>query len=137
MNASIFGMSAKEVDEKFDEIAAFADIGDFLEQPVKTYSTGMMLRLAFAVVAHVNADILVIDEALSVGDAVFTQKCMRFIKSFQQKGTLLFVSHDMSAVQNLCQIHHLARKRRHKSDGRVQGRHGRLSAIHIAVGLWG
>jgi lipopolysaccharide transport system ATP-binding protein len=103
MNATIFGMAAKEVDEKFDEIVEFADIGEFLEQPVKTYSTGMMLRLAFAVVAHVNADILVIDEALSVGDAVFTQKCMRFIKSFQQKGTLLFVSHDMSAVQNLCQ----------------------------------
>jgi lipopolysaccharide transport system ATP-binding protein len=102
MNASIFGMKVKEVDEKFDKIAAFADIGDFLEQPVKTYSTGMMLRLAFAVVAHVNADILVIDEALSVGDAVFTQKCMRFIRSFQQKGTLLFVSHDMGAVQNLC-----------------------------------
>lgn len=103
MNASIFGMAAKEVDEKFGEIVAFADIGEFLEQPVKTYSTGMMLRLAFAVVAHVNADILVIDEALSVGDAIFTQKCMRFIKSFQQKGTLLFVSHDLSAVQNLCQ----------------------------------
>jgi lipopolysaccharide transport system ATP-binding protein len=103
MNATIFGMAAKEVDEKFAEIVEFADIGEFLEQPVKTYSTGMMLRLAFAVVAHVNADILVIDEALSVGDAVFTQKCMRFIKSFQQKGTLLFVSHDMSAVQNLCQ----------------------------------
>jgi lipopolysaccharide transport system ATP-binding protein len=103
MNATIFGMMEEEVDEKFSEIVAFADIGDFLEQPVKTYSSGMMLRLAFAVVAHVNADILVIDEALSVGDAIFAQKCMRFIKSFQKKGTLLFVSHDMGAVRNLCQ----------------------------------
>jgi len=103
MNATIFGMTAKELDEKYEEIVAFADIGDFLDQPVKTYSSGMMLRLAFAVVAHVNADILVIDEALSVGDAIFTQKCMRFIKSFQQKGTLMFVSHDLSAVQNLCE----------------------------------
>lgn len=103
MNATIFGMSEAEVDEKFSEIAAFADIGEFLEQPVKTYSSGMMLRLAFAVVAHVNADILVIDEALSVGDAIFTQKCMRFIRSFQKNGTLLFVSHDMGAVRNLCQ----------------------------------
>ena len=102
MNAALLGLNKEEVDARFDTIAAFADIGPFIEQPVKTYSSGMYVRLAFAVIAHVDADILVIDEALSVGDAVFTQKCMRFIRSFQQHGTLLFVSHDMASVQNLC-----------------------------------
>lgn len=102
MNAALLGLSKHEIDERFDAVAAFADIGEFIEQPVKTYSSGMFVRLAFAVIAHVDADILVVDEALSVGDAVFTQKCMRFIRSFQQHGTLLFVSHDMSSVQNLC-----------------------------------
>lgn len=102
MNATILGMTPEEVNAKFDAIEAFADIGDFIEQPVKTYSSGMTLRLAFAVIANVDADILVVDEALAVGDAVFTQKCMRFIHSFRKHGTLLFVSHDMGAVQNLC-----------------------------------
>jgi lipopolysaccharide transport system ATP-binding protein len=103
LNASVLGLSKEEIDSRFDQIVAFADIGDYIEQPVKTYSSGMYVRLAFAVIAHVDADILVIDEALSVGDAVFTQKCMRFIRKFQEKGTLLFVSHDMAAVQNLCE----------------------------------
>ncbi len=102
MNASVLGLSKEEIDARFDDIAAFADIGQFIEQPVKTYSSGMYVRLAFAVIAHVDADILVIDEALSVGDAVFTQKCMRFIRDFQDNGTLIFVSHDTSSVQNLC-----------------------------------
>ncbi len=81
---------------------AFADIGEFIDHSIKTYSSGMVVRLAFAVIAHVNADILVIDEALAVGDAIFTQKCMRFLRNFQKRGTLLFVSHDISAIQNLC-----------------------------------
>lgn len=103
MNAAVLGLSKEEIDARFDKIAAFADIGQFMEQPVKTYSSGMYVRLAFAVIAHVDADILVIDEALSVGDAVFTQKCMRFIRSFRERGTLVFVSHDLASVQNLCQ----------------------------------
>lgn len=103
LNASIYGLTTEQIDERFESIAQFADIGDFIEQPVKTYSSGMYVRLAFAVIAHVDADVLVIDEALAVGDAVFTQKCMRFIRAFQKKGTLLFVSHDMSSVQNLCE----------------------------------
>jgi len=103
MNASILGLSNAEIDARFDDIVAFADIGDFIEQPVKTYSSGMMVRLAFAVIAHVDADILVIDEALAVGDAIFTQKCMRFIREFKKNGSLLFVSHDTASVQNLCQ----------------------------------
>jgi lipopolysaccharide transport system ATP-binding protein len=102
MNASILGLSAAQIDDRFDDMVSFADIGDFIDQPVKTYSSGMLVRLAFSVIAHVDADILVVDEALSVGDAVFNQKCMRFIRSFQQNGTLLFVSHDIAAVQSLC-----------------------------------
>ncbi|MBX7172211.1 MAG: ABC transporter ATP-binding protein [Pyrinomonadaceae bacterium] len=102
LNASVLGLSNKEIDERFDKIAEFADIGDFIEQPIKTYSSGMVVRLAFAVIAHVDADILVIDEALAVGDAFFTQKCMRFLREFMKKGTILFVSHDTGAVVNLC-----------------------------------
>ncbi|EXJ15983.1 ABC transporter ATP-binding protein [Imhoffiella purpurea] len=103
MNASLLGLTPSEIQDRYDDILAFADIGDFIDQPVKTYSSGMYVRLAFAVIAHVDADILVVDEALAVGDAVFTQRCMRFIRAFQGRGTLLFVSHDMAAVQNLCQ----------------------------------
>ena len=104
MNASVLGLSNEEIDARFSDIVAFADIGDFIEQPVKTYSSGMMVRLAFAVIAHVDADILVVDEALAVGDVFFTQKCMRFIQQFQTNGgTLLFVSHDMGTVINICQ----------------------------------
>ncbi|MBU6994206.1 ABC transporter ATP-binding protein [Ferrovum myxofaciens] len=102
MNAALLGLNKEKTESRFEDIAAFADIGDFIEQPVKTYSSGMMVRLAFSVIAHVDADILVIDEALAVGDAIFTQKCMRFIREFQRKGTLLFVSHDSGAIQNLC-----------------------------------
>lgn len=102
MNASVLGLSNEEIDARFSDIVAFADIGDFIEQPVKTYSSGMMVRLAFAVIAHVDADILVVDEALAVGDAFFTQKCMRFLRSFMKNGTVLFVSHDTGAVVNLC-----------------------------------
>lgn len=103
LNAALLGLNKEEINTRFDEIAAFADIGEFIEQPIKTYSSGMMVRLAFSVIAHVDPDILVVDEALAVGDAFFTQKCMRFIRQFQSKGgTLLFVSHDTGAVVNLC-----------------------------------
>lgn len=102
MNGAILGMTPEEIAAKYDAIVAFADIGDFIEQPVKTYSSGMYVRLAFAVVAHADADILVIDEALSVGDVFFAQKCMRFLREFQKRGTVLFVSHDASAIVNLC-----------------------------------
>ncbi|WP_150306228.1 ABC transporter ATP-binding protein [Pseudomonas saliphila] len=101
--ASLYGLSRDEITRRFDRIAQFADIGDYIDQPVRTYSSGMYVRLAFAVIAHVDADILVVDEALAVGDAVFTQKCMRFIREFKKNGTLLFVSHDMGSVINLCE----------------------------------
>ena len=102
MNASVLGLGKDEIDARFDDIAAFADIGDFIGQPVKTYSSGMMVRLAFAVIAHVDADILVVDEALAVGDAFFTQKCMRFLRNFMKTGTVLFVSHNTSSIKSLC-----------------------------------
>jgi len=102
MNGALLGLSRQEIDARFDDIAAFADIGQFIDQPVKTYSSGMYVRLAFAVIAHVDADILVVDEALAVGDAFFVQKCMRFLRKFMEAGTVLFVSHDTGAVLNLC-----------------------------------
>jgi lipopolysaccharide transport system ATP-binding protein len=102
MNASVLGLSNKEIDDRFSDIVAFADIGQFIEQPVKTYSSGMMVRLAFAVIAHVDADILIVDEALAVGDAVFVQKCNSFIRKFLNNGTLLFVSHATQLVLELC-----------------------------------
>lgn len=102
MNASVLGLSKEEIDERFEDIVAFADIGDFIEQSVKTYSSGMMVRLAFAVIAHVDADILIIDEALAVGDAFFTQKCMRFLRNFMKTGTILFVSHDTGSIKSFC-----------------------------------
>ena len=103
MNGALYGLSRAQMDARFDAIAAFADIGRFIEQPVKTYSSGMFVRLAFAVIAHLDADILVVDEALSVGDAYFTQKCMRFLHGFMEQGTLLFVSHDMASVKALAE----------------------------------
>lgn len=102
LNGVVLGLTREQIKERFDDIALFADIGDFIDQPVKTYSSGMVVRLAFAVIAHVDADILVIDEALAVGDAVFTQKCMRFLRSFKRTGTVLFVSHDAASILSLC-----------------------------------
>jgi lipopolysaccharide transport system ATP-binding protein len=102
LNGYIVGLTRQQIEQRYDAICAFADIGEFIEQPIKTYSTGMAVRLAFAVMAHVDAEILVIDEALAVGDARFVQKCMRFLREFQERGTLLFVSHDTIAVANLC-----------------------------------
>ncbi|MEX3605449.1 MAG: ABC transporter ATP-binding protein [Burkholderia sp.] len=102
MNATLLGLSKAQIEARLADILAFADIGDFVDQPVKTYSSGMYVRLAFSVIAHVDADVLVIDEALAVGDAFFTQKCMRFLRAFMKRGTILFVSHDTNAVVNLC-----------------------------------
>ena len=102
LNASILGLSKSEIGDRMNSILDFAEIGDFIDKLVKTYSSGMILRLAFSVIAHVDADLLIIDEALAVGDAVFIQKCMRFIRDFKKRGTLLLVSHDIAAVQSLC-----------------------------------
>jgi lipopolysaccharide transport system ATP-binding protein len=104
LSGAILGIPRAEMERKFDSIAAFADIGDFLEQPVKTYSTGMLMRVAFAVAISVEPDILIIDEALSVGDIVFQQKCSRRLRELAQAGvTLLVVTHDLSFVLSMCQ----------------------------------
>lgn len=100
--ASIFGLSKKLIDERIDSIVEFSELADFINQPIKMYSTGMVARLAFSVIAHVDAEILVIDEALSVGDASFSQKCLRYLREFKKTGTILFVSHDLAAVMAFC-----------------------------------
>lgn len=103
MNASILGLSEKEIDDKFPEIEEFAGIGAFIDQPVKKYSSGMFVRLAFATAVNVNPDILLVDEALAVGDVVFQHRCMAKIRRFQEEGkTIFFVSHDLGAVAKLC-----------------------------------
>jgi lipopolysaccharide transport system ATP-binding protein len=102
LNASVLGFSRAQTDERFNDIISFADIGDFIDRPVKTYSSGMTMRLAFSVIANVDCDILVVDEALAVGDAYFQQKCLRWLREFQKRGTVLFCSHDVGAVLSLC-----------------------------------
>ncbi|MDR6936856.1 ABC transporter ATP-binding protein [Luteibacter sp. 3190] len=102
LSGLLYGIPEVTLRERFESIVAFSEIGEFIHQPVKTYSSGMYVRLAFAIVAHVDADTLIIDEALSVGDIRFTQKCMRFLREFQRRGTLLFVSHDSAAILGLC-----------------------------------
>ena len=104
MNGLLMGQSRDEMNEKIDDIVAFADIGEFVKQPVKTYSSGMFARLAFAVNAFLEPDILIIDEALSVGDSFFQSKCMDKMRQMIDSGvTVLFVSHDTFAVKNLCE----------------------------------
>jgi lipopolysaccharide transport system ATP-binding protein len=103
VNASILGLTRPQIDERFDAIAAFADIGEFLDQPVKTYSSGMFVRLAFAVVTSVDADLLLIDEALAVGDVFFTQKCYRHLETLIERGVgIILVTHDTTAVSQFC-----------------------------------
>lgn len=103
MNAAILGLNRDEIDNLFDEIAAFADIGDFIEQPVMTYSSGMYVRLAFAVNIVSKPNIMIVDEALAVGDMNFQAKCMTALTRIQETGTtVLFVSHDVGAVKSLC-----------------------------------
>lgn len=103
LNGRLLGLEQKQIEAKFDDIAAFADIGDFIEQPVKTYSSGMFVRLAFAVAINVEPDILVVDEALAVGDEAFQRKCFARIQAIKDRGgTILFVSHSASSVIELC-----------------------------------
>lgn len=104
LNAAILGFPQASMEERMGEVLAFSELGDFLDQPVKTYSSGMYARLAFSIAIHVDPEILIIDETLAVGDARFTAKCMRKIKDIQNRGTaILFVSHDVGSVRTLCQ----------------------------------
>jgi lipopolysaccharide transport system ATP-binding protein len=102
LNGSLLGLTQSEINNRLDSILAFADIGEFIQQPVKFYSSGMSLRLAFAVLAHSDPEILVVDEALAVGDAAFSQKCMRFIQEVKESHVLLYVSHDPASIATLC-----------------------------------
>ena len=103
MNARILGISSDEINIRFQSVLDFAGIGDFIDQPVKTYSSGMYVRLAFSIAIHTEPDILIVDEALSVGDVAFQNKCMLKIKELRSKGTtLLFVTHDLSTLQLIC-----------------------------------
>jgi lipopolysaccharide transport system ATP-binding protein len=103
MNGALLGLSLSEIDNRFDAIASFADIGDFIDQPVKTYSSGMFARLAFSVVVHVDPEVLIVDEALSVGDAWFQHKSLAKIRTLLEVGcTVLFVSHSIDAVRAFC-----------------------------------
>ena len=110
LNAGIYGLRAAEIDSRMQAIIDFAEIGEHIDQPVKTYSSGMFVRLAFSVIANIDADVLVIDEALAVGDAYFQQKCMRFLRKFQERGSIFFVSHDTGAMMSFCDrviwLHH-------------------------------
>ena len=104
MKAYLMGLSAQELDERLDEILAFADIGEYIHEPVKHYSSGMVVRLGFAVITACKPDLLITDEVLAVGDESFQKKCMRWLEHFmKQGGTLLLVSHSMYVVQKLCQ----------------------------------
>ncbi len=119
LNAQLLGFSRRETDRLLPEIERFAEIGDFLDQPVKTYSSGMYIRLAFAIAVAADPQILIVDEALSVGDAVFQHRCLRRIKQMQESGaTILFVSHDTHAVRALCSRAILLNGGRVISDGR-------------------
>src|SRR5574341_234893 len=103
LNGAILGMKRVEIDRKFDEIVAFSEVEQFIDTPVKRYSSGMYLRLAFAVAAHLEPEILLVDEVLAVGDAEFQKKCLGKMGDVTSEGrTILFVSHQMAAVQNLC-----------------------------------
>jgi ABC-type polysaccharide/polyol phosphate transport system ATPase subunit len=102
-NASIFGLTKKEIDKRIDEIIAFSELEEFIDNPVRTYSSGMYMRLAFSVAINVDPEILLIDEILAVGDANFQKKCMDKIKEFKEKGvTIIFVTHDLGSVEKIC-----------------------------------
>jgi lipopolysaccharide transport system ATP-binding protein len=102
IGAAILGLKRKEIDQRMDSIAEFADIGSSFEAPMRTYSSGMLARVAFAICAHADADILIVDEALSVGDAAFQAKCEKYITDFAKTGTILIVSHSLTFLKKLC-----------------------------------
>ncbi len=122
LNAAILGMNKDEIDARFDDIVAFSEIGDFIDQEVKHYSSGMFMRLAFSVAIHVELDILLVDEVLSVGDAPFREKCIAKIKELTARGvTMLVVSHSMGMIKDLCDRGIVIKKGKKIYDGPIEG----------------
>jgi len=122
LNAAILGMSRKEIESRYEEIVAFSEIEEFIDQEVKHYSSGMFMRLAFSVAIHVELDILLVDEILSVGDAPFREKCrLKFQELIAQNKTLVVVSHDMEMVRELCTRGVVINKGEVLYDGPVEG----------------
>lgn len=122
LNAAILGMQRKEIEERYDEIVAFSEIEPFIDQEVKHYSSGMFMRLAFSVAIHVEVDVLLVDEILSVGDAPFREKCrLKFEELIAQRKTLLVVSHDLDMVRELCTRGIVLSKGEVIYDGPVEG----------------
>ena len=120
-NASIFGLSNKEINERINDIISFSELEEFIDNPVRTYSSGMYMRLAFSVAINVDADILLVDEILAVGDMHFQEKCLNKMKELKTlKKTMVFVSHDMNAVQELCDRAIWIKDGRIKMDGKVK-----------------
>ena len=116
LNAAILGLTKEEINEKINQIIDFSEIGVFIDRPCKTYSSGMYMRLAFSVQAHLDPDILIIDEALAVGDASFVRKCMEYLNGLKKRGvTILLVTHDSTAVKLLCDLALWMK------DGKIQG----------------
>lgn len=132
LSGSILGMTKQEIDQKFDEIVRFSEIEKFIDTPVKRYSSGMYVRLAFAVAAHLDTDILLIDEVLAVGDAEFQKKCLGKMGSITNEGrTILFVSHNMAAIQKTLSYGNPSARRKNCRKRRYREGHDRLSSAGI------
>ncbi len=129
LNAAILGMNRREIEERYDEIVAFSEIEEFIDQEVKHYSSGMFMRLAFSVAIHVEVDVLLVDEILSVGDAPFLEKCrLKFEELIATRKTLLIVSHDLDMVRELCTRGVVISKGEVVYDGPVEGAIARVAA---------
>lgn len=140
LNGAILGMRRAEISRKFDEIVDFAEIGDFLDTPVKRYSSGMYVRLAFSVAAHLEPDILIVDEVLAVGDSAFQRKCLEKMGNFAKSGkTVLFVTHNMESVRSLCQRAIWLQNGRLHSEGEadrtVEAYYRELSDVRVALNV--
>ena len=120
-NASIFGLTKQEIDKRLDDIIKFAELGDFIDNPVRTYSSGMYMRLAFSVAINVDAEILLIDEILSVGDEHFQEKCFKKLEELKEEGkTIVFVTHSLGSVERFCTRAVWLHKGEIKLDGNVE-----------------
>jgi len=135
LNGSILGMTKKEIDKKFDEIVAFSEVEQFLDTPVKRYSSGMYVRLAFSVAAHLESDVLIVDEVLAVGDSVFQRRCIDKMMAIANDGkTLFFVSHNLSSVSALCDRAILLDKGRLIADGSVSATIEKYNNLYLLKG---